>query len=42
LQDAGVKVVSAKGQAIAVLYSEGHPYAVDNRCPQAGAMACRS
>jgi nitrite reductase/ring-hydroxylating ferredoxin subunit len=33
LQAAGVKVVSAEGRTIAVFYSDGRPYAVDNRCP---------
>jgi nitrite reductase/ring-hydroxylating ferredoxin subunit len=36
LQAAGVKVVSAEGRTIAVFYSDGRPYAVDNRCPHMG------
>ena len=36
LQRTGVKVVSTEGRAIAVFYNEGHPHAVDNRCPHMG------
>jgi nitrite reductase/ring-hydroxylating ferredoxin subunit len=36
LRRQSVKVASAGGHTIAVLWSDGRPYAVDNRCPHMG------
>ena len=33
LKDAGCRVITGGGHAIAVIYHHGQVYAVDNRCP---------
>ncbi len=36
LQRVGVKVIPAGDRSVAVFYSDGDVYAVDNRCPHMG------